>query len=209
MLKRPFDAVASLILLVLTSPFMAVAALLIRLTSGSPVLFCQVRPGLRGKPFDLMKFRTMTVGDPAVVDPDQDQVRMTQVGKWLRRTSIDELPQLLNVLRGDMSLVGPRPLLMEYLPLYSADQARRHDVRPGITGWSQVMGRNALTWEEKLRLDVWYVDHQSFLLDLRILVLTVQRVFAGTGVSAEGHATVRKFTGNSALSADTNVQAGE
>ncbi len=197
MIKRAFDIVVAAIVLVVTLPVTAAAALLVRLTMGAPVLFRQRRPGLRGAPFELVKFRTMSVSDPNVVDPSQDHVRMTAVGGVLRRFSIDELPQLLNVLRGDMSLVGPRPLLMEYLTLYSPEQARRHDARPGITGWSQVMGRNSLTWQDKLRLDVWYVDHQSLALDLRILMLTVSRVLSGSGVSAADHVSVSKFTGNS------------
>jgi len=195
-IKRLFDIVASAVGLVALSPVIAIAALVIRATMGKPVLFRQRRPGLREKPFELVKFRTMTVGDPNVVDPEQDHFRMTAVGRMLRKTSIDELPQLWNVLRGDMSLVGPRPLLMEYLPLYSAEQRRRHDLRPGITGWSQVMGRNALSWQDKFKLDVWYVDHRGLLLDVRIILLTVQRVFAGSGVSAADHASSPKFTGN-------------
>lgn len=200
-IKRAIDFVASAFGLVILSPIIAAAALLIRITMGKPVLFRQMRPGLREQPFELVKFRTMTVGDPNVIDPEQDAVRMTTLGRILRRTSIDELPQLWNVLRGDMSLVGPRPLLMEYLPLYSTEQRRRHDVRPGITGWSQVMGRNALSWQDKFKLDVWYVDNRSLLLDLRILLLTIRRVFAGSGISAPGHASIAKFAGNAGADA--------
>ena len=195
-IKRVIDLVASAVGLVVLSPLIAGAALLIRVTMGKPVFFRQTRPGLGGRPFELVKFRTMSVGDPNVVDPEMDGVRMTTVGKLLRKTSIDELPQLWNVLKGDMSLVGPRPLLMEYLPLYSREQQRRHDVRPGITGWAQVMGRNALSWDDRFALDVWYVDHRSLLLDLRIILMTFQRVFTGSGVTAAGHASMAKFTGS-------------
>ena len=195
-IKRVIDIIASALGLIVLSPIIAAAALLIRVTMGKPVLFRQIRPGLNEEPFELVKFRTMTVGDPDVIDPEQDHIRMTKVGRMLRRTSIDELPQLWNVLRGEMSLVGPRPLLMEYLPLYSPEQHRRHAVRPGITGWSQVMGRNELTWQDKFKLDVWYVDNRSLLLDLRIILLTIRRVLAGSGVSAAGHASMAKFNGN-------------
>ena len=195
-MKRLLDILISLTALLLLSPVIALTALVIRITMGSPVLFRQQRPGYKGRSFEIMKFRTMTVGDPNVVDTSQDRVRMTTVGKFLRRASLDELPQLWNVLRGDMSLVGPRPLLMEYLPLYSPEQARRHDVRPGITGWAQVMGRNALSWDDRFKLDVWYVDNRSLLLDLRIIFLTLNRVFTGSGVSAEGHVSTAKFAGN-------------
>ena len=195
-MKRVIDVVLSVVALALTAPIIAFAAILVRVTMGSPVLFRQPRAGYKGRTFTLVKFRTMTVGDPNVVDPEQDAVRLTPVGRFLRRTSIDELPQLWNVLKGEMSLVGPRPLLLEYLPLYSAEQMRRHDTRPGITGWAQVSGRNAMTWQDRFAQDVWYVDHRSLLLDLRIMFLTISRVFSGSGVSAEGHASVSKFTGN-------------
>ncbi len=170
-------------------------ALSIRLMMGSPVLFRQRRPGRGGVPFTLLKFRTMTreAGPDGAELPDAQ--RLTALGRMLRRLSLDELPQLVNVLRGDMSLVGPRPLLMEYLPRYSPEQARRHEVTPGITGWAQVNGRNAVDWEDRFRLDVWYVDHRSFLLDLRILGLTAAKVFSGRGVSRADHATMPKFTG--------------
>jgi lipopolysaccharide/colanic/teichoic acid biosynthesis glycosyltransferase len=163
---------------------------------GSPVFFRQTRPGYKGMPFVVYKFRTMTEARDAsgVLLPDEQ--RLSAFGKWLRRTSLDELPQLWNVLKGDLSFVGPRPLLMEYLPLYNPEQFRRHEVKPGITGWAQVNGRNALGWPERLALDVWYVDHRSFLLDLKILGLTLFKVCKKEGVSAEGHATMPKFTGN-------------
>jgi lipopolysaccharide/colanic/teichoic acid biosynthesis glycosyltransferase len=206
-IKRVIDIVASALGLIVLSPIIGAAALLIRVTMGKPVLFRQQRPGLNEEPFELVKFRTMTVGDPNVIDPEQDAVRMTTVGRMLRRTSIDELPQLWNVLRGEMSLVGPRPLLMEYLPLYSTEQHRRHDVRPGITGWSQVIGRNELSWQDKFKLDVWYVDNRSLLLDMRIILLTIRRVFAGSGVSAAGHASMAKFTGNSRADATLPSEA--
>ena len=195
-MKRLLDLVLSLIALIVAGPVILFAALLVKVTMGSPVFFRQPRAGYKGRPFTLVKFRTMTVGDPNVVDPEQDAVRMTPVGRILRRFSIDELPQIWNVLRGDMSLVGPRPLLLEYLPLYSREQMRRHDVPPGITGWAQIMGRNAVSWQDRFKLDVWYVDNRSFLLDLRIILLTVNRVFSGSGVSAEGHVSISKFAGN-------------
>lgn len=194
-MKRLMDVVlASMALTLLAAPI-AVLALLVRVRLGSPVFFRQLRPGLNGKPFELIKFRTMTdARDPdGTLLPDAD--RLTPFGRWLRATSLDELPELWNVLKGDMSLVGPRPLLMEYLPLYTPEQARRHEVRPGITGWAQVNGRNALTWEDKFRLDVWYVDHQSLWLDCKILLLTVRKVLAREGISASGEATMPKFKG--------------
>jgi lipopolysaccharide/colanic/teichoic acid biosynthesis glycosyltransferase len=194
--KRVFDVVGASLALVLLSPLLAVVALLVRVRMGSPVLFRQPRPGRDGRAFVMTKFRTMTDrrGPDGELLPDAE--RLTALGRWLRRTSIDELPELLNVLHGDMSLVGPRPLLMEYLPLYTAEQARRHDVRPGITGWAQVNGRNAVTWEEKFALDVWYVDHRSLRLDLEILRRTVAQVFHGHGVTAPGHATIEPFRGS-------------
>ena len=197
-LKRVFDIVGASIALVLLSPLLAVVALLVRVRMGTPVLFRQQRPGRGGRPFVMTKFRTMTDrrdGAGALL-PDED--RLTALGRWLRRTSVDELPELLNVVHGDMSLVGPRPLLMEYLPLYSDEQARRHEVRPGITGWAQVNGRNAVTWDEKFALDVWYVDHRSTRLDVEILAKTVSQVFSGHGVSAPGHATMEPFRGSGA-----------
>ena len=197
-LKRVIDVTGASAALVLLSPLLAVVALLVRLRMGPPVLFRQERPGRDGKPFAMTKFRTMTNrrGPDGALLPDAD--RLTRLGRFLRRTSIDELPELLNVVRGEMSLVGPRPLLMEYLPIYSAEQARRHEVRPGITGWTQVNGRNALTWDEKFALDVWYVDHRSTRLDIEILGRTVSQVFSGHGVSAPGHATMEPFRGSGA-----------
>jgi len=196
MAKRTFDLVAAIVLLAIISPLLIAQALAVRLTMGRPVLFRHVRPGLRSKPFTLYKFRTMNdARDPrGALLPDEK--RLTPVGRWLRRLSLDELPQLLNVVKGDMSLVGPRPLLMEYLPLYTPQQARRHEVRPGITGWAQINGRNALSWEERFRLDVWYVDHRTFWLDLRILALTGLRVIQGRGVNEPGAATMTPFRGS-------------
>jgi lipopolysaccharide/colanic/teichoic acid biosynthesis glycosyltransferase len=166
-----------------------------RFTIGYPMFFTQLRPGLRGKPFRMVKFRTMTNALGADGNLLPDMVRLTPFGRFLRSTSLDELPEMWNVLVGDMSLVGPRPLLMEYLPLYTRDQGRRHDVRPGITGWAQVNGRNAISWEEKFALDLWYIDHQSLALDLRILLLTLGRVFGRHGISAEGDPTMPRFAG--------------
>jgi lipopolysaccharide/colanic/teichoic acid biosynthesis glycosyltransferase len=172
-----------------------ITAGLVRVSMGSPVLFCQQRPGLGGRPFTLVKFRTMRDATDPAGRPLPDAQRLTRVGRLLRRTSLDELPQLWNVLKGDMSLVGPRPLLMEYLPRYNDRQRRRHDVRPGITGWAQVNGRNALSWEEKFEHDVWYVEHRSLGLDVKIVLMTLGQVFAGRGVSAGGHATMPEFMG--------------
>lgn len=183
-------------MLVLLSPVLLVVAILVRRKLGRPVLFTQVRPGLHGRPFHMVKFRTMRDGTDRNGHPLPDAERMTPFGAKLRATSLDELPELWNVLRGDMSLVGPRPLLMQYLPLYSPEQARRHDVRPGVTGWAQINGRNTLGWNEKFALDTWYVDHRSFLLDLRILWLTVRKVVRRDGISADGEATMTLFTGN-------------
>ena len=164
---------------------------------GSPVVFKQQRPGLEAKPFYIYKFRTMNNKKNGRGELLSDIERLTNFGRWLRATSLDELPSLWNVLKGEMSLVGPRPLLMEYLPLYNSEQARRHEVRPGVTGWAQVNGRNAISWEGKFKLDVWYVDHQSFCLDIKIILLTIKKVFIRDGISAEGEATMPKFTGSS------------
>jgi len=196
--KRVFDAAAATVLLVLLSPLLLMVALMVRLFIGTPVLFRQPRPGRGASPFTLLKFRTMTNerGMNGDLLPDRD--RLVRLGRLLRSTSIDELPELWNVVKGEMSLVGPRPLLMEYLPLYSAEQARRHDVRPGITGWAQVNGRNASTWPRRFALDVWYVDNMSLMLDLRILVKTVTSVVLREGIAADGHATMPKFTGREA-----------
>jgi sugar transferase EpsL len=193
--KRLIDLLAAAFALLVFSPVMAIVAVLVRRKLGSPVIFKQVRPGLHGKPFRLYKFRTMT--DAVGVDgvPLPDFMRLTPFGKLLRKYSLDELPQLLNVLKGDLSLVGPRPLLMEYLELYTEEQARRHLVRPGITGWAQVNGRNGIGWDDKLKLDVWYVEHRSLLLDLRILLLTVIKVTKAEGINQDRHVTMEKFMG--------------
>ncbi|MET4028122.1 lipopolysaccharide/colanic/teichoic acid biosynthesis glycosyltransferase [Marinobacter sp. MBR-99] len=196
MLKRIFDVVASGIGLLVLSPVILVVAVLIHRKLGSPVLFRQTRPGLNGKPFEMVKFRTMLDATDKHGNPLPDDQRMTPFGSFLRATSLDELPELWNVLKGDMSLVGPRPLLMEYLPLYSKEQYRRHEVRPGVTGWAQVNGRNAISWEDKFRLDVWYVDNQSLWLDVKILFLTVKKVLVRDGISGEGEVTMSKFTGS-------------
>jgi len=195
-MKRLFDLLLSFgLLLVLALPLLLLWGL-VRYKLGSPVLFRQVRPGLHGRPFMMVKFRTMTDERGADGELLPDVQRLTSFGRFLRASSLDELPELWNVLRGEMSLVGPRPLLMEYLPLYSPEQARRHEVRPGITGWAQVNGRNALSWEERFKLDIWYVDHRSLWLDLRILWLTVRKVIVREGISAQGEATMPRFTGN-------------
>lgn len=194
-MKRAFDLVVALIALLFLWPAILLVALLIRFKLGSPVLFKQTRPGLHGKPFNMLKFRSMLDAVDKEGNPLPDDQRLTRFGRILRSTSLDELPGLINVLKGDMSLVGPRPLLMEYLPLYSAEQARRHNVRPGITGWAQVNGRNAISWEDKFKLDVWYVDNCSIWLDIKILFLTVKKVFVREGISAAGEATMSKFTG--------------
>lgn len=194
-MKRLVDLIlAALALLVLSVPLL-ILIWMVRSRLGSPVFFRQTRPGLHGKPFEMVKFRTMTDATGADGQLLPDSERLTSFGRFLRATSLDELPELWNVVKGDMSLVGPRPLLMEYLPLYSPEQARRHDVRPGVTGWAQVNGRNALSWDEKFALDVWYVDHQSLWLDIRILWLTVRKVLIREGISAADNATMPKFTG--------------
>lgn len=195
-MKRAFDIAVSATALVVLAPILAGIALVVRRRMGSPVLFRQVRPGLHGRPFEMLKFRTMLESCGPDGTPLSDAERLTAFGRKLRASSMDELPGLLNVLKGEMSLVGPRPLLMEYLPLYSAEQARRHEVRPGITGWAQVNGRNAIGWSDKFKLDVWYVDNRSLLLDLKILVLTLLKVVRREGISAEGHVTTEKFEGH-------------
>lgn len=195
MIKRLFDIVASICGLLLLAPVIAIVAWQIRRKLGSPVLFRQVRPGLNGKPFEMIKFRTMRDAVDAAGNPLPDSERMTPFGSFLRSSSLDELPELWNVLKGDMSLVGPRPLLMEYLPLYSPEQYRRHEARPGVTGWAQINGRNALSWDEKFKLDIWYVDNRSFWLDLKIIFLTIKKVVVRDGISADGEATMAKFTG--------------
>ena len=196
MLKRLFDVCAAALALLILFPVIAVVAWQINRKMGSPVLFRQTRPGLNGKPFEMIKFRTMKDAVDAQGNPLPDSERLTPFGQFLRSSSLDELPELWNVLKGDMSLVGPRPLLMEYLPLYTPEQYRRHEVRPGVTGWAQINGRNALSWEEKFRLDVWYVDNRSLWLDIKILFLTVKKVVVRDGISADGEATMPKFTGS-------------
>lgn len=196
MLKRCFDILAAGAGLIVLSPVIAVVAYLIRKRLGSPVLFRQVRPGLDGKPFEMVKFRTMRDAHDAQGNPLPDAQRMTPFGSFLRSSSLDELPELWNVVKGDMSLVGPRPLLMEYLPLYDAEQFRRHDARPGVTGWAQINGRNALSWEDKFKLDVWYVDNQSLWLDIKIIFLTIKKVLVKDGISGVGEVTMSKFTGS-------------
>jgi sugar transferase EpsL len=193
--KRIFDVLVSLSALLALSVPMLLLAIIVRIAHGRPVLFRQVRPGRFGRPFEMIKFRTMTndIDERGILKPDAE--RLTAFGRWLRATSLDELPELWNVLRGEMSLVGPRPLLMSYLPLYSPTQARRHEVRPGITGWAQTNGRNALTWEQKFNLDVWYVDHYSLWLDIKILCMTVIKVLRRDGIAADGDATMPVFRG--------------
>jgi sugar transferase EpsL len=193
--KRALDIAVSLLWLILLSPLLGLIALAVRLTMGYPVLFRQRRPGLHGRPFTIYKFRTMTDARGAQGNLLPDERRLTRLGLFLRRTSLDELPELFNVLRGNMSLVGPRPLLMRYLDRYTPEQMRRHQVRPGITGWAQVNGRNAITWDQKFALDVWYVDHWSLRLDLKIIALTVWKVLAHEGISQPGQATMEEFMG--------------
>lgn len=194
-LKRAFDILVSASALIVLAPVLAVVWLMVRRRMGPPALFRQLRPGLNGRPFELIKFRTMR----DAVSPDgrtlPDAERLTAFGHWLRTTSLDELPELWNVLRGEMSMVGPRPLLMEYLPLYSPEQARRHDVRPGITGWAQVNGRNAVSWTRKFELDVWYVERHNLWLDVKIIVMTIGRILKRDGISAPGSATADRFEG--------------
>ena len=198
MLKRFFDIIIASIALILLSPLYAFVAYKVKKNLGSPVLFRQVRPGLHGKPFEMIKFRTMKDAVDEQGNPLPDSERLTPFGQMLRSTSLDEMPELWNVIKGDMSVVGPRPLLTEYLPLYSAEQAKRHHVRPGMTGHAQVNGRNAIGWEEKFKLDTWYVENQSTLLDFKIMFKTVHKVLAKDDISAEGEATMTKFTGTKA-----------
>jgi lipopolysaccharide/colanic/teichoic acid biosynthesis glycosyltransferase len=195
-MKRLTDVMLSLLVLTFLSPVVLIVAWQVSREMGSPVLFRQVRPGLNGRPFEMVKFRTMKDGVDVQGNPLTDAERLISFGHFLRSSSLDELPGLWNVLKGDMSLVGPRPLLMEYLPLYSPEQYRRHVVRPGITGWAQINGRNTLSWEDKFALDVWYVDNRSLWLDIKILFLTVKKVLVRDGISADGEATMSKFTGN-------------
>jgi lipopolysaccharide/colanic/teichoic acid biosynthesis glycosyltransferase len=205
--KRSFDVLVSGLALVALGPVIAAVALAVRLSLGPPVLFRQSRPGLSGEPFELVKFRTMKQARGLDDQPLSDAERLTRFGRFLRASSLDELPQLWNVLNGDMSLVGPRPLLMSYLPRYSPEQARRHEVRPGITGWSQVNGRNSISWEEKFELDVWYVDHRSFRLDMHILFLTALRLIKPRGISAAGHETMPEFLGRPATGSQNSDAA--
>jgi lipopolysaccharide/colanic/teichoic acid biosynthesis glycosyltransferase len=198
--KRWFDLVCAAVGLALLSPVLLGIALLIRLTMGRPILFRQQRPGLHGQPFTLLKFRTMTDARDADGHLLPDAERLTRLGRFLRRTSLDELPELINVLRGEMSLVGPRPLLMQYLERYTPQQARRHEVRPGLTGWAQINGRNAIAWEQKFALDVWYVDHQSLWLDVKIVFWTVVKVLRREGINQAGQATISEFMGTAAKS---------
>jgi len=193
--KRLFDLALTIPGLVLVSPLLGLLALLVRWRMGRPVLFRQTRPGLHGQPFELCKFRTMTDARDASGRLLPDAERLTRLGRLLRASSLDELPELWNVIRGDMSLVGPRPLLMAYLPLYTPEQARRHELPPGITGWAQVHGRNALTWQDKFTLDIWYVDHVSLSLDMKILLLTLWKVLRREGISQQGQATMEPFRG--------------
>jgi lipopolysaccharide/colanic/teichoic acid biosynthesis glycosyltransferase len=195
--KRIFDILFALLVLVLLSPVMLILAVLLGIKQGWPVFFTQVRPGLDGSLFKLVKFRTMRDAYDADGQPLPDEQRITGLGRFMRRSSLDELPEFFNVLMGDMSVVGPRPLLVQYLERYSPEQARRHDVLPGVTGWAQVNGRNALTWDEKFKLDVWYVDHWSFGLDLHIILMTIGNVLRQRGISQAGHATMPEFMGNS------------
>ncbi|QED49185.1 sugar transferase [Cytobacillus dafuensis] len=192
-MKRMIDLIVTFLLILIFSPIMVTIAIIIFISMGTPILFKQLRPGLSGKPFYIYKFRTMI----EKLDEDGNmlpgQLRLTRLGKWLRNYSLDELPQLFNVIRGDISLVGPRPLLMEYLPLYTKEQARRHEVKPGITGWAQVNGRNSINWEEKFKLDIWYVDNQSISLDLKIMALTIIKVIKKEGVSARDHYSMERF----------------
>ncbi len=196
-MKRILDIIIASIALMLLSPLYAFVAYKVKKNLGSPVLFRQVRPGLHGRPFEMIKFRTMKDAIDANGQPLPDSERLTPFGRMLRSSSLDEIPELWNVIKGDMSIVGPRPLLMEYLPLYSPEQAKRHDVRPGMTGYAQVNGRNAIGWEEKFKLDIWYVENQSIWLDFKIMLKTVKKVLAKDDISAEGEATMSKFTGNS------------
>lgn len=195
-MKRTLDVIVSFSVLLAFSPILLLVALLVLTKLGSPIFFTQIRPGLHGKPFKMFKFRTLTEQKDGMGNYLPDADRLTSFGALLRSTSLDELPELWNVLKGDMSLVGPRPLLMEYLPLYTPEQYRRHEVRPGVTGWAQINGRNAIDWETRFQLDVYYVDHQSFWFDMKIIVLTAAKVLKREGIQQEGQATVSKFTGS-------------
>lgn len=196
-MKRFFDVVLAVLAILGLFPVFIAVSILVRIKLGGPVFFTQVRPGLHGKPFRMVKFRTMRNAEDKYGEPLPDALRMTAFGRLLRSTSLDELPELWNVLKGEMSMVGPRPLLLQYLPLYSNDQNRRHEVRPGVTGWAQVNGRNSISWDEKFELDVWYVDNMSLWLDVKILLLTVKKVLVRDGISQENSATMAPFTGSS------------
>lgn len=196
-MKRIFDIVLAALAIAGLFPVIIVVSILVRIKLGGPIFFTQVRPGLHGKPFKMVKFRTMRNAVDKCGEPLPDALRMTAFGRLLRSTSLDELPELWNVLKGEMSMVGPRPLLLQYLPLYSIDQNRRHEVRPGVTGWAQVNGRNSISWDEKFELDVWYVDNSSLWLDVKILLLTVKKVLVRDGISQENSATMAPFTGSS------------
>lgn len=195
-MKRCFDIIFTLIILLPFLPVIVIVAWQVHRKLGSPILFRQIRPGLHGKPFEILKFRTMRTAVDAQGNQLPDSDRLTTLGRFLRNTSLDELPELWNILKGDMSLVGPRPLLMEYLPLYSPEQSRRHEVRPGLTGWAQVNGRNSLSWKEKFILDIWYVDNQSLWIDVKIIFQTIRKVLSREGINARGEATMPRFTGN-------------
>jgi lipopolysaccharide/colanic/teichoic acid biosynthesis glycosyltransferase len=196
-IKRLFDLLVSILSLIILLPIVTIVAVKIINKLGRPVFFRQIRPGLQGKPFEMIKFRTMSDDVDVRENKLPDSERLTSFGKFLRSTSLDELPSLWNVLKGDMSLVGPRPLLMEYLPLYSAEQSRRHEVRPGITGWAQINGRNAVSWDEKFKMDVWYVDNRSLWLDLKVLFFTVKKVIVRDGISSKNCSTMPVFKGSS------------
>lgn len=200
-MKRFLDFFAASVALLLLFPLILIVAIIVKVNLGSPVVFCQNRPGRYGKPFKIYKFRTMSVQYGKDGGLLSDHNRMTRLGSILRNSSLDELPQLLNIIKGDLSLVGPRPLLMEYLPLYNVEQARRHEVKPGITGWAQINGRNAISWEDKFKLDVWYVEHQSFWLDIKIILLTIKKVLFRKDINADGQATMPKFTGTPNINA--------
>jgi sugar transferase EpsL len=201
-IKRVFDLASSLFGLILLSPILLILAILVWLKIGHPIFYRQQRPGYKGKPFFIYKFRSMTGARDSDGDLLPDSERLTRLGRFLRSSSLDELPEIINILRGEMSWVGPRPLLMQYLERYTPEQMRRHDVLPGVTGWAQVNGRNVLSWQEKFRLDVWYVDHWNFWLDIRILLMSVGKVIRREGISQEGHATAEEFMGDDALNGE-------
>lgn len=196
MIKRLFDLIFVMLAFLAFFPFFLILGMMVAIKLGRPIFFSQTRPGLNGKPFNIFKFRTMLDATDSKGNPLPDHLRLTAFGQFLRSTSLDELPSLWNIFKGEMSVVGPRPLLMEYLPLYNSEQRKRHFVKPGLTGWAQVNGRNAISWNDKFKYDVWYVEHQHFWLDIKIVLLTVKKVFIREGISAQGEATMNKFTGN-------------